>query len=567
MPHISNPAVDAQKIVEGNWRAANYTDSLYNSINKGDISLPPVFQRWVVLETIFDPTIIDEIKIRQLESKFSGLINNKEKYALNVSLPRNSILAKPVINDRTGNTAIADLMMFLYPMFPPALSMPCKPGEHVWVMFESLNERQNLGYWVCSIVGPGHIDDVNHVHQPREFDKTFEALELFALPGDNKIQKPRYHFKNGVYQVLSSEFPDQNNQDPIVPASTAVIQGTEQEYENILKNSEGSILSTYESVPRFKKRPGDIVFEGSNNSLISIGRDRTGDLAQYSTDPATGETIIKKQVEYQVGNTQLKNAGSIDLVAGRGQQNKTSGRKVINHLQNEELAKDRVTATLNRNEGNPDFIHDRSRIYISQRTKLDLALTDIDFFTALSSENSQGVESLVQKNSAKGISDSLNGDAGIIIKSDKVRIFARSDVQILVTGFSNEDVSYGIGEHQQSTTMNNENQTIEINSIKTENRNAKKFASITIKSNGDIVFEPSDMGYIKLGGEDANKGIVCTSRPVITDNGGVAGKPLMTNGGALFAGSKTPSPTGNVPALLQSQTLDLGTFSNKVLIK
>jgi hypothetical protein len=415
-------------------------------------------------------------------------------------------------------------------------------------MFESLTEIQNLGYWICSIVGPGHMDDVNHSHPAREFENTFLVSEEGSdarSKHQELIKKPRYHFKNGIYkEVLEKE-------TSIVSPETAIISGDSDEYERILSNSEASFLSTYESVPRFKKRPGDIVLEGSNNSLISIGRDRLGAIVNYETDQETGNKNVPRTGEgLGIGNLQLKNAGSIDLVAGRGQKPTTSGRKVVNHLQNEELAKDRASANEIPNEGDPDLINDRSRIYISQRTKVDEALL------------------ISQKNSTRNpaILDSENGDAGIIIKSDKVRIFARSDVQILVSGFAEERVDFAEGNYEPGLS-NSDDEVLESPRIKTENNDSKKWASITIKSNGDIVFEPSDTGYIKLGGEDANKGIVCTVQPVVASNGGVAGAPLLTTDGGQIAGSVSPSPTGNAPALPQTQTLDLGTYSNKVLIK
>jgi len=536
---------DSTRIAEGFYNRDNYTNAIYNSLKQNELNLPPVFQRWVVLETIFDPNIIDENKISQLEVAY-GKIRNA-KYALNSSLPRNSILAKPIFNSRSGNKTLADInIMFLFPLFSSALAMPCKAGEHVWVMFESLTQQQNLGYWISSIVGPGHVDDVNHSHPPREFERTFLVSEEntdASTKHQGKVKKPRYHFKNGVYTEVIE------NESALVSPESFIISGDSEEYERIITQSDSGKLSVFESIPRFRKRPGDIALEGSNNALIVLGRDRTGELAQYQQDPNTGANTVANE---ETINPQFikRNAGAIDIVTGRGQKPLTSGQKVINHLQNEELAKDKNSVTQFQNEGNPDFLNDRSRIYISQNTKVDEAL------------------GLTTKNSSKNpaVTDSANGDAGIIIKSDKVRIFARSDVQILVTGYAEEDVTYSEGEYEPGLT-NDENQTLNVNRIKTEKNETKKWASITIKSNGDIVFEPSDMGYIKLGGDDANKGIVCTSQPVVASNGGVAGSPLLTTDGGQVAGSTNPSPTGNIPALPQTATLDLGTYSNKVLIK
>ncbi|NBP02368.1 MAG: hypothetical protein EBU90_20075 [Proteobacteria bacterium] len=554
---------ESTRIAEGYFNRDNYLDSIYNSLKKNNLNLPPVFQRWVVLETIFDPSIIDENKIAQLQTIHGKILN--VQHAIKTTLPRNSILARPIYSSRQGNETDANInLMFLFPMFPSSLSMPCKSGEHVWVMFESLTQRQNLGYWVCSIVGPGHIDDVNHVHSPREFEKTFLATEENVDAGtkhQGKIKKPRYHFKNGIFTEVSDldKEPGEEEVSFIFP-QTYYIQGGEDQYSTIIKESDAGRISVYESVPRFKKRPGDIALEGSNNALIVLGRDRTGNIAEYETinevlEIAGGEiseTISFSQVKNNPSNPQIKkkNAGSIDIVAGRGQRPQTGGKKVINHLQNEELAKDKKSYNEFPDEGNPDFINDRSRIYVSQNTLIDSSLE-------LTGSN---------ESRRPAIKDSPEGDAGIIIKSDKVRIFARSDVQILVTGYQDESVTYQTGEYEIDD-IENFDQLISDNKIKTENRDSKKWASITIKSNGDIVFQPSDMGYIKLGGEDANRGIVCTTQPVVTSNGGVAGSPLLTTDGGQMAGSSNPSPTGNIPALPQDKTLDLGTYANKVLIK
>ena len=56
-----------RKIAEDGHRVSGALNSVYNNIQNGppNINLPPVFQRWVVLDVIFDPYIIDENKIQQ----------------------------------------------------------------------------------------------------------------------------------------------------------------------------------------------------------------------------------------------------------------------------------------------------------------------------------------------------------------------------------------------------------------------------------------------------------------------------------------------------------------------
>lgn len=546
---------DHVQIAEGTFRPHQANRAIYNANSK--LHLPNVFRRWVVLDVIFDPYIFNENKAKELIEKH-GNIPNIFEHSITRPPPRNSIIAKPVYNTSADNATEASTAMILYPMFPSSLSMPCKPGEHVWVMFESLTETVNLGYWICSIVGPGHVEDVNHSHYPRSIDGTFleqenpNALEKL----NNKKVKPRYHFKNGRYVKIVNTSQEVN--DPMssyaYDASSAMLISSNNDYgslssayERILTESDGSAASVYESIPRFKKRPGDLALEGSNNTLIVLGRDRNGSAISYSTDE-NGLTVIDKNDP----RASRRNAGSIDIVAGRGQTQRTGGSAVVNDLQNQELGKLKQSVT--KDEGDPDFLNDRSRIYVSQNTFVDGNLGS-KYFSSNASKTPP-------------VLDSAEGDAGIIIKSDKVRIVARSDIQILVTGFENEI-------KESTSTMPTIGEEGEIpgdtitfsNTIKNENQNSNQWASITIKSNGDIVFQPSSLGYIKLGGDDADKGILCSTQPVIASNGGIAGTPIITTAGGQIGGSTAPSPGGNLPALPQRPDLDLGTFSNKVLIK
>jgi hypothetical protein len=546
----------SNKIVDNTFKRDNSLRATYNTHSSApQFNLPPVFQRWVVLEVIFDPYFFNQKKLFDLELMY-GEIKNANQHSISSPPPRNSIIAKPVYDSSLSNRTESEMAMILYPMFPSTISMPCKPGEHVWVMFESLTQKQDLGYWVCSIVGPGHVEDVNHSHHPRSLDNSFYTKTNAKIEHNKEDLKPRYHFKNGQFKTVLLNEEEGISTSKVYDPATATLYldpdypGDESAYEKLLTETDAAKVSVYESIPRFKKRPGDLALEGSNNSLIVLGRDRTGPVVKYTIDEDGNAKINTEDFKLS-----RKNAGSIDIVAGRGQTIETGGEKAFNDLQHQELAKHRDA--IRQNEGDPDFINDRSRIYVSQNTFTDFNLG----------------RNFVGKNMSRTppVQDSEDGDSGIIIKSDKVRIFARSDVQILVSGFTEEKKDsvekIPIPEGLQELGTAKEDTVTFPNNIKNENKDSKSWASITIKSNGDIVFEPSEFGYIKLGGEDANKGILCTSRPVITSNGGIAGFSILTTAGGQICGSSSPTPTGNQPALPQKPGLDLGTFSNKVLIK
>lgn len=513
------------EIAEGTFKTNSAIRAAYNEFSNSDISLFPVFQKFVVLEVFNSPSELTTESLDSIQSAYGELTN----FEFSRSMPRNSIIAKPVLSDVLANRADAATTMILYPFFPSHLAIPCKAGEHVWVVFESLTEKKSIGYWICRIVGSQHIDDVNHSHAPREYDNSFNpTFSPETIQAINELQeptKPRFHFKNGIFiNVLNeNEEPDQ-----IVNADSQYIltkQDFVNAYENIILNSNAASLEVREPIPRFKKRPGDLALEGSNNSLIVLGRDR---FENYGPNSLSSGNFSAETA-----------AGAIDIVVGRGSGKKsadeeivkneqgTSGKIVNNDLGEQEL--DKFITNLEPLEGDPDTRNDRSRIMISQRTSPDAAL---------------GLDLYNKSNFGPATGDNSEGDAAIVLKTDKVRIVARSDIQLLVKGFSSDEDVNG-------------------NPIKDESDDSTKYASITIKSNGDIVFTPSKLGYIKLGGDDANRGIVCSDFPVTPTGGGIVGGPLLTTMGGQFAGAKSANSAGNLGAIAPS----LGTYANKVLIK
>ena len=483
----------------------------------------PVFYRYVVLETIFDPTIIDSNKISYFQHALG--VSNIQFAA---ALPRNTIVAKRIID---GNGSSSSPAMFLFPFFPHNLSFPCKPGEHVWVMFENPSGTKNdLGYWMCRIVEPGFVEDVNHTHAPRGNDSSFTPgiKDLFDGTDD-----PKYEFRNGRGVTL-----EDNTRMTI--AESATISGDEDAYEKLRTDSDGGKLSVYEPVPRYRKRPEDTAYEGNNNTLIVLGTDRTGAVATYRKDN-NGIQVVDT-----IPETDDKNpgAGAIDIVVGRGQTDTTLGKEVDsitlagNASGTKELAK--ATKDLVEKEGDPDFLNDRSRIYVAQRTKPDTNF-GIDTFNAgskISTGKFQGKSS--RGNTDDNKLDDGNGDAAIVIKSDKLRLIARSDVEILVTGILTRDDKGRI----------------------VANDDTSGYAAIVIKANGDIIFKPSKQGYIKLGGDDATLPLVCGDLPATAADGIVSGAPLITTMGGQFAGAAAVG-SDNKAVLAAGQAK----FASKILVR
>lgn len=498
----------SKDIAEGRGRSAQATRAVLEAGKSVDL---PHFQRFIILDVIFDPQIVDVKKLEYWEHDL-GVTNIK----YGVSPPRNAIIARQVASNSSSPVESA---MILYPFFPPNLALPCKPGEHVWVMFEDpTGNRKDLGYWMCRIVTAGHAEDMNHTHPHRAHDPSFipGIKELFDGTDDAV-----YEFRNGSVGTQDGE--------RFTVAESATMPGSIDAYKSLMTESDGGKLVQYEPVPRYRKRPNDVVLEGTNNSLIVLGRDRNGPVATYTPDATRGQVP-----SIPLEDNQDDGAASIDLIAGRGQTPTTGGTPAKNDLPANELGKSPKEIALH--EGDPDFENDRSRILISQKTLVDSNFGLSGFNTEFSSGKFQGGAS-----SVSGIGDSVssNGDGAIVIKSDKVRLIARSDVEILVTSFDRDAdgrmVSPG---------------------------DTDRYCAIILKTNGDIILRPAASGYLKLGGDDADKGILCSDLPVVAKNGIVSGPPILTTMGGQLGGSK-PGTGDNSGALAPGQ----GKFAAKVLIK
>jgi hypothetical protein len=493
-------------VAEGNVDRILRDRAIYGYGSRGQL---PSFYRYVIIDVIFDPQIIDKTKLDYWEHTLG--VSNMEWATV---LPRNSIIAQRVYD------AGEEPPVFLFPFFPSHMALPCKPGEHVWVMFEAPGSGDaSLGYWFCKITEPHHVDDVNHTHAPRAFDPSFTPSIKDVFNGNTT---PKYEFRNGR--------PEEQDGERYTDAESSVLPGGDElAYEKLLTDPDGSQLSQYEVIPRYRKRPSDMVLEGSNNTLIVLGTDRTGPASDNtSLDPQKG--IIPKKPASDVDGA----SGTIDIVTGRGQTSKTLGKEVTSKkIDGSDFIKElgKSSQELIENEGDPDWKADRSRILVSQRTHVDKNM-GIDEFNQSNFPDATNVP-------GSGLKDSTDGDGAILIRTDKVRIIARMDVEFLVSGYEKDAKGNVIA-------LTDPDQC----------------AAIVIRSNGDIVFKPSKSGYVKLGGDDADKGIVCSDMPVVANNGGVSGAPLMTTMGGAFAGA-VAGTSDNSGALAPGQAK----FANKVLAK
>jgi len=262
--------------------------------------------------------------------------------------------------------------------------MPVNAGETVWIVSDSGVGDNPLLYWLARVPEPISVDDINYTHSDRRFESP-EPRRLSDRVRQQETGPPELSFPNGA-----------GTDDG------GTLSGDNGAYDQLVSRSVAYSNSVKEAVPRYTKRPGDLVLQGTNNTLISLGTDR------QSGSDAIG-VASSAMVQAESGSsmqTELLGAGTIDIVAGRGQG--ASAPPTATNTRNFEEVDKRPTAATNPQEGDPDYASDLSRVYVSMRTDGD---------------SNFGLEPY---NGAK-TTTTVDDDAFVIAKSNNVRVISRED--------------------------------------------------------------------------------------------------------------------------------------------
>lgn len=395
---MSNRGFNAGRQLAGGSGQNNITQQRRDFLQGGQA---PSLQRVVVVDVIYDPTTLTNAQMDALENS----VANPEMVE---GMPYNSIIGRVITNSQ--DLGHSGLHVF-YPLFPTHFQLPVKPGEQVFIMYEDYSGMGNsFGYWLSRPMGARQIEDVNFTHADRIYD-------------------PYNHPRNMNSSILSSltasapTFP--NGAGTPESLSLAPSGSSRNPYEDIATNASASVLFTMEPVPRFKKRPGDFLLQGSNNAAIILGQDRTGPALRVTG--SQGQDIIEK-------------AGTVDIVAGLGSirklpidertdpseanHNPTAPRVIENTRRKKEVFKTPYKSQKvdNPREGDPDFARDLSRLYLAMKTK-----GDFNFKVQFGGEGgifpSSGTK-LIQA-IADLPSDGQNGQPFAVIKSEQIRLIAK----------------------------------------------------------------------------------------------------------------------------------------------
>ena len=387
-----------------------------------------IFRKGVVIEVLGDPKLRDEEFFKKFDLEVDP---DEETHTLEFRnlgdierAPRNSLIVRDVTEGK-GREDTDHIVCF--PFFSSHMMLPVKPGETVWFSYTKLSESGSRAYWLSRICDVDFAEDTNFTHHDRRHDDVFPDPD-----GDPRII-PSLH--NGA---------DPTRIDPTLPITDAddpQLQ-TLSEADAFAKLRAESLESNrfiVEPVPRLTKRPGDLVFQGSNNTAIVLGMDRgfglenrpDSEASIYATDEENTD-VLKGSIDLVAGRGRFFSIDDINLVADEKAAGALTRPRVAENAEGDyetdkNIANDaeaggdeekgaRINLEADPNEGDPDFINDASRIYVSMQTDVDA-----NFGSVINN-----IPEAYDEDPAKSGLQNIEKAAAIALKSDEIRIIARN---------------------------------------------------------------------------------------------------------------------------------------------
>lgn len=292
----------------------------------------------IVIDVISDPKLFfnTQGKINNFYSDLGSNLNfvgeDKLEENLTAKIPKNSIICK-IIDD--GQSLFSKEKILCYPFFSPHFSVPIKPGEHVWLLEEKFRDISRF-YWMNRKHGSYYNDDINltsherevsiYVESPlKEGDKSLTDEELLSI----------HNFPN-----VSNKPTDGNlNLDNFYKTSTAY----QKEFTN-------------EPVPDIVKKCGDLVLQGSNNTLIQMTTEKFT-ISEELNKRYSKNLFLPKDQNLPDDIYRVPQSPAIDICVARKKKHfselikkVSAGEKIIEHSITE---KDKLSLIQNNRNGIP----------------------------------------------------------------------------------------------------------------------------------------------------------------------------------------------------------------------
>lgn len=428
--------IDPIRVAGGAPGAGSVSSEIANS--RAEVPSSGIFSRAIVQEYLGDLSRRTKEEIESLSTTVTGGI-----LALSRA-PRNSLLVTIVSGP---GSSLATQKVLCHPFFPPHLGMPVKPGEQVWV----IQDASRVAFWLARVPEPDFMDDVNFTHADRKYSVYIDKVKTDELASavetrDGSEAAPFDGSKDPGKTPGPPSFPygDETNLDDIPQNITGIPTSdpasSVNPYDMIYTGSFAMQSVVLEPVPRFTKRPGDFVLQGSNNTLICLGQDRGWTAQQRPETSEHSNAYVDVNSTGAAVEPINSFCGTIDIVSGRGRFysqeppnpdspniRDTQPRVIRNSRDKLETDKNpasytgdpqRSSVVSNRldapQEGDPDFLTDASRIYVSMRTNGDV--------------NFNVTPDLIYP-AFEGEVPSIVDSPFIVLKSDEIRIVARKEAQ------------------------------------------------------------------------------------------------------------------------------------------
>ena len=281
--------------------------------------MPTVFFKGLVVEVINAVSGLTARR-RPLEElkKLTSIDAMKE-------FPRNTAIVKPM---SSGESQSSDGEIICYPFFSSHIAMPLKPGEEVWFIYEDPDRHSQVAYWLSRVCGPNHTEDANFTFFRRAY---FQEAKKPKVSLADKFLGNTAEEKD--FTLINSPTTDSDEMKKLFTYAQDIHR--------------------FEAVPRYTKRPGDLILQGSNNSLIMLGEAR----GHYGTSDDVRTNSNDDDID--------PNMGAIDIVVGRGARPRFGPAEIVNSIGLSEADKRVNNAT----EGDADFKEDAARLYLVAGTK------------------------------------------------------------------------------------------------------------------------------------------------------------------------------------------------------
>ena len=497
-----------------------------------------IFFQAVVTDVILDPSTISPQQALDIDDQYLPFSVDARMSIKNA--PRNTLFIRSIHGIASNVEAFNDKRA-VFPFFSSHLCTPVKPGEVVWVFDYDQNAvlgrgplppgtarrgmdfgreigttnaavtRQTMrtgkqspyGFWMGRVSSIMQAEDINYTVYSRKY--ALNETDVNKIDGGEGSPGPGLYFRTDQDKPSIYSNGDCTTQPP-----NFVFPGSADFFKTIFDEATANGIFEQEPVPRYTSRPGDMVIQGSNNTLISMTTDRVGPYAKVDTEIPTGlpVPILTGSDDSKPEGDFFKFSGTIDMVTGRGREiangsapsaaasySDTTAPPIIDTdgtrgatIMEVDKHPNFSNTTLNSNpaEGDPDFMNDSSRLYLSMRTN-----GDVNFNIPYPEKTDNCTADLFGDDSkVKPVPADDKGAAYAVLKADEIRIVARKADENLAGGRKNLKIN--------PDSNDNANGSIKI--VK-EGAEGDDLAAIIINPDGTIQI---DTPKIIIGRNDSN---------------------------------------------------------------